>query len=401
MTINDNLLRITTNNAVCSRCGSALPEAANFCPVCGRAVVISKSPKKRGNGQGSVYKLKNGTYLAIVTAGYYLDENGKRHRRTRSKVFKKKSDAVAALQDLKSGSTRKKREKAGITFRQLYDAWLPTHRAGKSTIDCYKAAFRWFSDVADLPIAEIDVDDLQECLDACPHGKRTRQNMKAVCGLVYKYGIPRHMIPDNLNLATFLVVEGEDAAHRASFTDVEIEKIKKACGVIPQADLIYMMIYLGFRPTEFLQLRREDYFEDAAGGYFIAGGKTEAGKGRTVPVSAKIRPFLAHYLSREGYLYPRDEKSDTAWKLRDFSEYVFYPTLEAIGIENPIVEAGGGTTRHKYSPHSCRHTFATLLKRTAGPDKDKMELIGHASPEMLRYYQDVNVGDLRRIIDAI
>ena len=400
MTNNDDLRRITTNNGErCPRCGSALPEAANFCPVCGRAVNPSKNTKKRGNGQGSVYKLKNGTYLAIVTTGYYLDENGTRHRRTRSKVFKKKSDAVAALPELKSG--KRKREKAGITFRQLYDAWLPTHRAGKSTIQCYTAAFRWFSDVADLPIAEIDVDDLQECLDACPHGKRTRQNMKAVAGLVYKYGIPRHVIPDNLNLATFLVVEGEDGAHRASFTDVEIEKIKKACGVIPQADLIYMMIYLGFRPSEFLQLRREDYFEDAAGGYFIAGSKTEAGKGRTVPVSAKIRPFLAQFLSKEGYLFPRDEKSDTAWKLRDFSEYVFYPTLEAIGIENPMVGAGGGTTRHKYSPHSCRHTFATLLKRVVGADKDKQELIGHASTEMLRYYQDTDLEDLRQITDAI
>ena len=57
--------------------------------------------------------------------------------------------------------------------------------------------------------------------------------------------------------------------------------------------------------------------------------------------------------------------------------------------------------RHKYSPHTCRHTFATLMKRVAGADKDKQELIGHASAEMLRYYQDVNIEDLRRITDAI
>ena len=56
-----------------------------------------------------------------------------------------------------------------------------------------------------------------------------------------------------------------------------------------------------------------------------------------------------------------------------------FPALEAIGIDNPIVEIGGGKKRHKYTPHSCRHTFATLLKRVAGADKDKQELIGHAS----------------------
>ena len=74
-----------------------------------------------------------------------------------------------------------------------------------------------------MPMNEITVDDLQECLDDCPHGKRTRQNMKAVCGLVYKYGIPRKVIPENLNLAQFLIVEGEAAARRSSFTDAEIE----------------------------------------------------------------------------------------------------------------------------------------------------------------------------------
>jgi len=35
------------------------------------------------------------------------------------------------------------------------------------------------------------------------------------------------------------------------------------------------------------------------------------------------------------------------------------------------------------------------------PDKDKLELMGHTSTEMLRHYQDVNYEDLRRITDAL
>ena len=64
-------------------------------------------------------------------------------------------------------------------------------------------------------------------------------------------------------------------------------------------------------------------------------------------------------------------------------------------------KCGGGKFRHKYTPHSCRHTFATLMKRVDGAEKDKLELIGHSSPEMLRYYQDVALDDLRKITDAI
>ena len=52
-------------------------------------------------------------------------------------------------------------------------------------------------------------------------------------------------------------------------------------------------------------------------------------------------------------------------------------------------------------PYQARHTFATLMKGVHAPDKDKLELIGHTSTEMLRHYQDVNIEDLRRITDAL
>jgi hypothetical protein len=42
-----------------------------------------------------------------------------------------------------------------------------------------------------------------------------------------------------------------------------------------------------------------------------------------------------------------------------------------------------------------------LIKRVQGAEKDKLELIGHTSGEMLRYYQDVAVDDLRKITDAL
>lgn len=380
---------------ICKRCAAELPPGANFCPACGRAVVAHHAPKKRGNGQGTVLVTKSGKYKAMVTLGYYTDEGGKLHRKMRCQTFEKKKDAVAAIPRLLADP--KKEIKRSITFKQLYDAWVPTHRAGKSTMDGYKAAMKHFQPLWPMRIADIDIDDLQECVDDCPHGKRTKENMKALAGLVYKYGIPRHVIPENLNLAPFLIVTGEGAAHRASFTDTQIEKIRKACGTVPGAEEIYAMIYLGFRPSEFLALTGADY--DAARQTLTGGAKTEAGRGRTVTISPRIKPIVARLAASGGSLTVN--KDGKPWALKDFTETLFYPALEAIGIDNPMVEIGGGKLRHMYSPHTCRHTFATLLKRVAGADKDKQELIGHASPEMLRYYQDAPVDDLRRITDAI
>lgn len=373
----------------CKKCGAVLPDGAIFCPMCGRKQVRERSPKKRGNGQGTILELPNGKYQAVVTLGYYTDEDGKRHRRTRRQTFARKKDAVAAVPDLLNA---KPVEKKRVTFKELYDRWLPTHRAGKSTLDCYKSAIKYFSPLWHVPIADIDLDDLQECLDECPHGKRTRQNMKAVCGLVYKYGIPRKAIPENLNLAQFLIVEGEAAARRASFTDEEIEKIKKACGKIPHAEEVYILIYTGFRPSEYLSLTADSY--DSALQTLTGGAKTEAGRNRVVTLSPKIVPFVAALAASGGPMI--QDPSGKPWTLKGWTEDVFYPVLEAAGISNPVENK-----RHKYTPHTCRHTFATLMKRVEGADKDKQELIGHASAEMLRYYQDVEIADLRRITDAI
>ena len=57
--------------------------------------------------------------------------------------------------------------------------------------------------------AEIDLDDLQECVDDCPCGKRTKENMKAIAGLLMKYAIPRHQT--DMNYAEYV------GAHSAEF----------------------------------------------------------------------------------------------------------------------------------------------------------------------------------------
>ena len=381
---------------LCRKCHQDVPDGL-YCCRCGTCQEQKRTARKRGNGQGSVYKLPNGKYKAIVTVGYYVDDSGKSHRKTRSEVFEKKKDAIMALPGLKE--SKRDNQKAVVTYKGLYDKWLPTHRAGKSTIDCYKAAMKHFEPVWYLPMSDIDIDDLQECLDNCGHGKRTQQNMKAVCGLIYKYGIPRNSTPNNLNLAQFLVVGGDGATHRESFSAEQIEKIKNAVGTVEYADYVYCMIYLGFRPSEFLALDISCYDKERK--CFVGGGKTEAGTNRVVTISPKIAQIVESIIGDRTSGPVFCDKNWNQITLRDFSDNFFYPVLESAGIENPMVEISGGIKRHKYTPHSCRHTFATLMKSIDAPSKDKQELIGHASETMLKYYQDVSLDDLRKITDLI
>lgn len=380
----------------CTLCGASLPADALFCCYCGNSTAVKKkpahAPKRRGNGQGTVYK-RGTSYVAVKTVGYYTDESGKKHRKTVSKRFDKKKDAVAALATMQETRSRKP-DKSLLTFQNVYERWLPTLTVGKDTLNCYKAAWKYFAPLHQLFAHEVDIDDLQECIDECPHGKRTRENMKTVIGLVYKYGVPRGYFPDKLILSQYLKVGGEAGAGGVGLPDSYVEKIRGAVDTVPGADLVTAQCYLGFRPSEFLALSAESY--NAAARTFTGGAKTEAGKNRVVTVSPRIQPIVDKYAAAcKGQFFTAPDGSEL--DLVSYRE-LFYSVLDALGLDNPIIKSGD-VERHTYTPHSCRHVFANLMKRASGSDKDKQALIGHTSSEMLRYYQDAPVDDLRKITD--
>ena len=382
---------------VCLKCQHEVPDGP-FCCQCGaRQDIPRQNSKSRGNGQGTVYK-RGKAYVAVKTMGYYLGEDGKRHRKTVSKSFTRRRDAVNALPAIGiSKVSAKSEKKAKTTFKEVYDAWLPTHTATHDTMNCYKAAIKYFEPIWTDLAADIDIDDLQECIDECPKGKSTKRNMRTVCGLIYKYGIPRGYFPEKLNLADYLKVSGESGAGGTSLPDEYLEKIKNAVGKIDGADYVYCQCYLGFRPTELLTLDAKNY--DRVEKAFVGGAKTEAGKDRTVTISPKIQPIIDR-LVKDKLSGPVFCTVDgTKMPLKSYRD-VFYSVLDAQGLDNPTYEVDG-KQRHTYTPHSCRHTFATLMKRVEADSKDKLELIGHTSEEMLRYYQDVSIGDLRKITDRI
>ena len=374
----------------CIKCKTDLPDGSIYCCWCGKKQTVQKQKrtKARGNGTGSVYQLANKKWRAIRVLSYEtVDGKLKKITRSRSDFTTKK----AALEYLPQLSAPSKRAVERITFKRLYDIWLPTHEpdVSKSTINCYKAAFKYYEPLWYMKFDDIGIDDLQECIDECPHGKRTRQNMKALGTLLYKYALPRGYAFDNLNYAEFIKIRAcDDVGTREAFTDLEIEQIRKSIGTIPYADYIYSMIYTGFRPHEFLTLDASAY--NATEKCFVGGGKTEAGTNRSVTVSPKIQPIVDRLTENKtsGPVFC-DPTTGKIIADKHFRESCFYPALAACGIERRL------------TPYCCRHTFASLMDRVTGTDKQKLELMGHTSDKMLRHYQHVRYEDLRRITDAI
>lgn len=371
--------------------------------------------RQRGNGDGAVIRLPDGRYRALVAVDRYtVWEDGipKERRKTRSRVCETKHEANAAIGDLRAEYEMEKNggRAPGVTptFQELVDQWEEYYEplVKPGTMTCYKSALSYIlAGLGTERMSRISIDDLQAALDAIPHGRRTKENAKTACNLVYAYGIPRGLTGGTLNLGHYLRVnydKSDNAIKRESLTDDELAALfALADSGDEDAKAICTLCLMGWRPDEFLNLRIENVDLDKR--YIVGGSKTDAGIDRPVPIHPRVYPYIVDAIGdrESGYIYGNPKHGGGKRTLKKWTNYRFYPCLERAGIENPMVKAGGGTERHRITPHSCRHTFARLLKRVNAPVETKLDVIGHTDEDQLRDYIDSTLPERKSLIDSI
>lgn len=350
-------------------------------------------PKRRGNGTGSVYKLPSGKWRGAVTLGKWLDERGKLHRQVISRNFNTKKEAVRWV----SLPETRMEPKMDLTLKELHDLWEPTYNGSESAVSVYKAAWGKLSNLWGFPLSKMTIDLLQGAVDNCGAGRQTKSNIITLLRFLYGYAIPRGYIPDNLNLALYLKNSGGQSVEKKGIPLEYLDRIPGIFGKVPFAEYVYCQCYLGFRPGEFRALDVSNY--DRKEKAVVGGFKTDAGRDRTVTISPKIQPIIDKLVKDKigGPIFC-DESGKPLTERR--YKQIFDSVLEAIGLENPEVEINGRkyTT---YTPHSCRHTFATLMMQTHGEMGDRMALIGHANEKTLHHYEDTRLDGLREITNKI
>ena len=368
----------------CAKCRQFFQDDFLFCPYCGkkqRNLPSKPRTKQRGNGTGMAFKRGN-TWTARVTIGWEF-RDGRKIQKYRTKAgFKTKSEAEQFCYILK---LNKEVPKVTDSFSAIYDRWKKEYenRIAPVTMATYKSAWKYYEPLYPLPIADLTVSQLQKCIDDCPKGRSTVNDMRTVCSLVYRYAIVNNILQKNL--AQYLYVNNKKKGTRPAFTADELKKIEAAAGKIPYADYILFMCYTGFRPNEMLSLKKDAYQKDK--NVLIGGFKTEAGRDRIVPVHAKLQGILTERMaSASEYIFPRDDGS--LMTDEHFRKYCFNPVMKTLGIEDRV-------------PYSCRHTFANLLKNVKGSDTDKAALIGHSDASMTKYYQSADYESLSAIINSI
>lgn len=339
---------------LCKKCRKDIPDDSVFCMFCGTRLVSAagRAPKKRGNGQGSVYKLPNGKYRAVVTVGYYI-ENGITKRRTVSRGFVKKSDAIAALPTLKQTHEKP----ADITLHELYDIYtsskdydeLSDSQRGKMSY-----AWRRLAPLEFRGITTLTVDDLQSTIDASVTTYYPARDMKTVLSHMYKIAIRKEII--SVNKTEYIDLPDSPKAKRECWTHEEIAAFWEDYKDNDYTGYILIMCYAGLRYGELAQIPLENIHLEQD--YMIGGIKTEAGIDREIPLHRRIKPII------ESLMTGRRKK------LLEMNEDNFYAkywqTIERTGV------------RH-LPPHTCRHYYFSSMTAAGVQGGLIAETGGHAS----------------------
>ena len=367
-----------------------------------------RNTKSRANGTGTAIK-RGSTWTARVVVGWKASPDGS-HKipeyRTKG-GFSRKSDALnycSVMKNEKSTGTARQ------TLKDVYDAWEKFYepRVDNSTMVCYRSAYKHFRTLHNVYMDIISAKDLQDCMDACPSGKRTHQNMKCVAGLLWAYALDANIVEKDVT--DNLYIGKGKSVQRDPITEEEVQAIRGAIGSVRYAEYIYCLCYLGFRPGEMLELKKDmlhcTLFQDPESGkqvpvwYFINGKKTDAGKDRMVIVPDQIIEYILDRIFIPGtdLVFPMYKFKRRKAQVLDcfkpmsheyFNKHVFKPLLESLGFSGNKV------------PYCARHTYADMLKNAAGSDKAKAALIGHSQYLFTQtHYQSDNLLDLKSVVDS-
>lgn len=234
---------------------------------------------------------------------------------------------------------------------------------GTPTLRNYDTAFKHLHPIHSMPIDTLTMKDIQPIFDhqMCDHSSYAKMNlMKVVLNHCFKYAIKYDLASTNYAQYIDFYDSREEVETRQPFDDDTIRQLWTLRDD-PDAQAVLVMIYTGMRPGEFATIRKDHVHLEER--YMIGGIKTAAGKDRVIPIHESIAPFIAQML----------QYSRNAWLFGD-GRYKVYLVNSFHVIRDKL--------HFTNTPHSCRHTFATLAKLARMDEYARKKIMGHACKDL-------------------
>ena len=366
----------------CRKCGKELPEieGAGFCPYCGTKQEKTVTHRKRANGTGTVIKLKNGKYQAIINLATWIDADGKIRRKRKYKTFAKKTDATMALAGMKAEALGAAKVK-DMKLIELYTVYTGTYeykQLSGSQRDKMGYAWKRFSEMEYRNISGLTVSDIEGQIELRTTSYYPARDMKVLLSHLYDLAIKRDIV--QINRTQYVDIPFDTPkAKRECWTQEEVDALWADYPEHPFTGYILIMCYAGLRYGELSTIALENIFPKER--YMIGGIKTDAGIDREIPIHVRIVPVVeALMVKRKAKLLEMNEDNF-------YAEY--WQTIRRAGLR-------------ELPPHTCRHYFFSRLTSAGVQGGIIAEVGGHASYlTTLKNYVRVPLDDKRAAVDRI
>ena len=354
---------------LCIKCHKDIPDGSLYCNHCGKKQISTKAKyHKREHGTGSITRDKRNHKSPWIA---HAPANKEGRNRVYIGSFVTRAEAQAAIDDyIKRGCP----DLPNATLGDIYELWHEAHSkdVGTDAMSSYESVWKRFSDIQGIPMKDIRTVHFQKVVDtAATIG--TAYKIRTVCSMLSKYAMENDVIQKNY--AAFIKIPKFAKKEKRIFSPDEINVLWEHSDD-PDIQAILILIYTGFRLGELLAIKKSDVHLEE--GYIVGGEKTEAGRNRIVPLTPNIpelKDFLVSRIERAAGEKVFDI-SDAA-----FRNNVFYATLTKLGM----ISAHRNNNRwifddeNHLTPHSTRHTFASLSAAAGMKPENLQKIIGHAN----------------------
>ena len=361
----------------CRKCTKTIPDGSAFCNWCGAAQVMERTPKKRGNGQGTAIRRGN-TWTAIWSEPAYIGEDDKLHRKRGTKGgFTSKREALKFAADPHPAAPE------APTLREYWQ----TYKAGdyldlsESRKSAARIAWKKLETLASKRMDEITIHDLQRVINDKADTFYPARDMKTVLSHLFKRAVAEGHA--RTNLADFIRLPKLDETEQEPFAEDELKTLWKAYG---EGDhflgYVLLMIYTGMMPGE-LQKLEESMIDYDKGEIVGCGLKTTKRKETPIVFPDMLAPVLADLVerstSRKGRVLGMN-------KDRFYDEY--HGALQRAGVRD-------------LPPYSCRHTTATALALGNIAPSVIQQVMRHTKFATTQRYIHPDTSDARAAINMI
>lgn len=384
-----------------------------------------KSKQRRGNNEGCVYQLKNGSWGGYAHLG--RDENGKPIRKY---VYAPtEEEANYKVKQLTGKISTVRLESFQNSFCDLMKEWLLVFKINEVTSRVFEDVMRNFKlhikpYLENMSILEVDTVVIKKLLNQIytkNKSKDVQRKVKTLLKQFFDYAVEEKLVQYNPVLSVKIKnAEKKDYSLENKENDykaIKPEHRKKYFEALKQNDFLLTLCcvgyYMGLRIGEILALKWSDF--DLENGIVkidkgityevkfdkegnVLGRKTIVSSPKTevsvalLPISEVLQDSLKNWyalqkekskklkvnlVTDDDYIFCNDDKSIRTY---DGTKSIYYRFLKRNGL-----------TTKEFHFHALRHTFGTILKDNKQSLYDIQMLLRHANARTTERYLSINV----------